>query len=287
MRLIDGLFENAPLGMLYHYTGFSSLLGMQRTKELWAGSIHYMNDTTELVYACDVIEELLAPQLAFAPQASPRSVFARELVQWISRLRGDTERSLFIFSLSEAGSLLSQWRSYTPHGKGVSIGISSETLRRVREAAGFRLGRCIYRKLEQQQLLQELYEMLWTSVQQPPFNGAPNLYEPVHANVFDRYANEIYQTLALIKHEAFSEEREWRLISPLHYDLANCEFRDGTSMLIPYIAISTAGVNPAFETVVLGPTPHRNLSLSSLFAFLSKHGLSRTTASSDIPYREW
>lgn len=287
MRLIDDLFENTPLGMLYHYTGFSSLLGMQRTKELWAGSIHYMNDTTELVYACDVIDELLAPQIAFAPHDSPESVFARELVQWISTLRGDTERSLFIFSLSEAGNLLSQWRSYTPHGKGLSIGIASATLRQIREAGGFRLGRCIYRKHEQQQLLQELYEMLWASAQKPPFNGVANLYDLVHVNIFERYANEIYQTLALIKHEAFSEEREWRLISPLHHDLANCEFRDGTSMLVPYVPISLSGVTPPFETVVLGPATHRDLSLNSLWAFLAKHGLSRTTATSDIPYREW
>lgn len=287
MRLIDDLFTNAPLGMLYHYTSFSSLLGMQRTRELWAGSIHYMNDASELVYACDVIDDLLAPQIAFGAQDSPRSIFAKELVQWISRLRGDTERNLFIFSLSEAADLLSQWRSYTPHGKGVCIGIASEALRLIREDAGFRLGRCVYRKPEQQQLLQELYEMLWASAQQAPFNGAANIYEPVYANIFDRYANEIYQTLALIKHEAFLEEQEWRLISPLNYDLANCEFREGGSMLIPYLPISLAAAAPPFEAVVLGPTPHRELSKNSLWAFLARHGVSRTTAISVIPYREW
>jgi hypothetical protein len=209
------------------------------------------------------------------------------MVEWIGQLRGDTNRSVFVFSLSESESLLSQWRSYTPHGKGVSIGFDSELLKSMGGSSGFRLAKCVYDAGEQLELLNDLFEKLWVTARQQPFNGRPYAPLPPHTNIFDLYASDIYQVLALIKHSAFREEKEWRLISPLHHDLANCEVRLGKSMFVPYLPIDLGDRNPTFSRVVLGPSPHRDLSMASLWAYLSKEKISSAVIDCKIPYREW
>lgn len=287
MRTINEHFAIPPSGPLFHYTGFDSLVGIQSSNAVWAGSIHYMNDAMELVSACDAIEELLAPLIAFGKDTDLRRDFARSMVEWIGRLRGDTNRSVFVFSLSESESLLSQWRSYTPHGKGVSIGFRPQLLHSMRDSSGFRLAKCVYDAAEQLALLNDLFEKLWETARQQPFNGKPYAPLPPNTNIFEMYASDIYQVLALIKHSAFREEQEWRLISPLHHDLANCEIRAGKSMFVPYLPIDLGAQKPTFARVVLGPTSHKELSMASLWAYLAKEKISSALTHCNIPYREW
>jgi hypothetical protein len=287
MRTIDQHFMTPPGGPLFHYTGFESLVGIQRSNAVWAGSIHYMNDAMEVLSACDAVDELLAPLIAFGEDSDLKRGFARAMVQWIGELRGDTTRSVFVFSLSESESLLSQWRSYTPHGKGVSIGFQPELLNSMCRSSGFRLAKCVYDIGGKLELLKDLFEKLWATATQQPFNGQPYAPLPPHTNIFNVYASDIYQVLALIKDNAFREEQEWRLISPLHDDLANCEVRVGKSMLVPYLSIGLGDQKPTFSRVILGPTPHKELSMASLWAYLSKKQVSSSVEHCNIPYREW
>src|SRR4029450_4455178 len=67
-----------------------------------------------------------------------------------------------------------------------------------------------------------------------------------------------------IKHPAFHEEREWRLISaPIPFGDDQWRVRAGRSMLIPYVPIALAPTDPylPIRDVVVGPTPHRELAI--------------------------
>jgi hypothetical protein len=79
------------------------------------------------------------------------------LDQLLERAENFSEWGVFIGSLSEEHDLLSQWRSYCPDG-GVSIGFVFDDLRRIAEAHGFRLMKCIYPEARKQELLKELIE---------------------------------------------------------------------------------------------------------------------------------
>ncbi len=288
MRQIDDHFVNRSPNTLYHYTGFSSLRGIVQGKSLWVGSVHYMNDAMELWQALDGIDYLLEPQIAFGG-SSPRTLFSHQFKRWIGKLRGDLDKTLFIFSLSEAESILSQWRSYTPHGKGVSIGFSRGIVDRLLDVHKFKLGKCVYDPNDQQALLHALVEKLWSTCQNGTHEifptGAPT--EIDYSPVFEKHASDIYQVLALVKNQAFEEEREWRLISPLHFDLANCDFREGESMMVPYLTVSLGKEQVKFDSVLLGPTPHSKLSVASLIAYLAKEGACTNVGHCEIPYREW
>jgi hypothetical protein len=58
-------------------------------------------------------------------------------------------------------------------------------------------------------------------------------------------------------------------------------------MFAPYLPIDVGMQKPTFARVVLGPTPHKELSTASLWAYLSKEQVSSALTHCNIPYREW
>lgn len=287
MNFLSPYFVAKPSVNLYHYTGFSSVVGMSKSKAIWATSIHYLNDAMELLAACEAIDWLLAPTKSFAREGDYLEV-VKQFSSWIDSTRTDTDQHLFIFSLSEADSQLSQWRSYTPHGKGVCLGFSPEQGAQMRQGAHAKLGKCMYEQQDQLKLLELLIAALWEILKEAPPPIRPrrhrvNAYSPF----FNSHALHIYQVLALIKHNSFSEEREWRIISGLYDSLDNCGILEGKSMFTPYIELHFPEEGPWFNSALLGPSPHRELSLTSLRAFMQNNSFCDNVEACEIPYREW
>jgi hypothetical protein len=289
MRDIPDLFASKPQGPLYHYTGIGSLLGISRTKSLWASNVYYMNDSKEVIHACDVLNGVLESLQIFDPN-EPEEDFLRQLKDWGESFRRETY-NLFVFSLSEEPSLLSQWRSYTPHGKGVSIGLSPETLKRLLQHGNVRLAKCIYEKGEQEDLLYSLIGMMLTTFKQkqPEIDITKAHPSQCYHPFLEEFRGDFLQVLSIIKHGAFREEKEWRLISSYYpnYTLPDIKFREGASMLVPYLELPLGENKPYFQEIILGPSPHERLSLSALSMFLSNQKLCNKTGICDIPYREW
>ena len=287
MNSLSPYFVPKPSVNLYHYTGFSSVVGMSKSKAIWATSIHYLNDAMELVAACEAIDWLLAPTKSFSREGKYLE-FVQQFSDWIDSTRTDTDQHLFIFSLSEADSQLSQWRSYTPHGKGICLGFSPEQVVQLAQGPHTKIGKCIYEQPDQLKLLELLISELWGNFGRhaavftvtKPSRGA---YWPF----FNAHALQIYQVLALIKHKSFSEEREWRIISGLYGNLDTCGIREGKSMFTPYIELHFPGEGPWFNSVMLGPSPHRELSLTTLRAFMQNNNFCDNVNVCGIPYREW
>lgn len=268
MRHLDHYFARPRHDALYHYTGISSLLGIAKGKCVWAGSVRYMNDSEELLHAFDRLEEVLNQRVSTSPPLNPRYDFERQMLRWVEEMRDATDLHLFTFSLSEVPSLLSQWRSYTPHGKGVSIGFGQQLLTRVTADGRFKLGKCLYEEEAQNGLLETLLDHLWMKCEATPSLQQKNHLAPAwrYYGIFKENQSDIYRALALIKHRSFAEECEWRLISQLFHGLEDCSFREGGTMLVPYkeIQLNDVVTEPLFLSLTIGPTPHTDLSLAAL-----------------------
>jgi hypothetical protein len=290
MQQIEQYFSQNVDSTLYHYTGVGSLMGMANTKCLWASNIYYMNDSKEIVHACNVLENVLRARLAFGNPESSETEFLKQFQNWVNFCR-TTTYDLFVFSLSEESSILSQWRSYTPHGKGVSIGFPKDLLDSVMQKSNLRIAKCIYKTHEQEQILSSLIEKLLRTFRQDESTINLTQAHPTQSYhpYLEKFRSEVLQVLAIIKHKAFEEEKEWRLISAYYpmYTIPAIKFREGASMLVPYIEIPLGESKPYFEKVILGPSPHQNLSMSALAKFLSNQNLCGRTENSVIPYREW
>jgi hypothetical protein len=108
--------------ILYHYTDANGLLGIVKSRELWATHILHLNDSSEYSHAVQVAAKqtkkgLLSAELTEAlKMLVPASTVNPEEVN-------ETAPCLpFVVSLSQNGDQLSQWRAYCPDGNGFSIG---------------------------------------------------------------------------------------------------------------------------------------------------------------------
>lgn len=289
MRTVESFFETEVTIPLYHYTGISSVLGIASSESLWASSISYMNDSKEIVHACEALENVLRPRFVFGQQDEEYK-FLTQLQSWVNSCK-NTAHTIFVFSLSAEPSLLSQWRSYTPHGKGVSLEFSPEKINFIAQSSGMKIARCVYETVEQEEIIGSLIEKLLVSFRQalPAIDTTKKHPDQCYYDFINKHTNDIFQVLSIIKHGAFREEKEWRLISQ-HFQKntdPSIKFREGASMLVPYIELSLGKSKPYFSNVILGPSSHQNISMSGLSMYMSNQGICQRITNCVIPYREW
>ncbi len=290
MRSIDSYFHDEVDKALYHYTDIDSIVGMAETNAIWASNVYFLNDSAEIVYACDVLEGVIKPRIVFGDNDDPEIAFLNQLKNWVTACKRNTY-NIFVFSLSEEPSLLSQWRSYTPHGRGVSAGFSQDSLSAIAKSSGVRIAKCLYERDEQEEIISSLIEKLLITFRRELPNIDTTKAHPTQCYhpFLEQFRGDVLQVLSIIKHREFREEKEWRLISRYYdnYTVPEIKFRKGASMLVPYVEFSLADMRPIFERVILGPSQHQNLSMSALSMFLSNKKLSHETVNCVIPYREW
>jgi hypothetical protein len=282
-----------PKKQLFHYTTIDGLIGIFKSKKIWATSAFHLNDKAELSLAARIFNEAIdevtkkmgfPPELALHPadyKEDVRKTFLRSLFG----LSGEARRqNIFLCSFSEAENQLSQWRAYCPGGYGFCIGFDYPQLEKQIERQKFILAKCIYKKDEQRQIVNR-YVM---EAIEPRLDGLndKNLITRMVASVV-----ELFSILPILKDISFSEEREWRLISVLQPDDRRVEFRAGRATLIPYYEFElTDEKNKTLpiKSIIVGPTPNEDESLQAVKTFLAQEGMSEQVAviSSKIPYRE-
>ncbi len=296
----DHLENQVSPEILYHYTSQSGLIGMLKTRSIWASKIHYLNDSREFALALDLARRELQRRMRVEP--SEGDLGRLKLLQdSIDTIRGV---NVCVCSFSELGDSLSQWRGYGGGKAGFSVGFSGEWFTRVKETLGFSLTPCIYDPEEQRRLIREaIDEILATNADAgsdywDPNRGYWDLDRPrtfvILPNAGKHFADRLAEIAPLVKHESFADEKEWRLVSqPISvYEL---EHRPGESMIIPYysIPIGSESEIESIREIVVGPTPHPDLSTDSVRSLitaagrLKTHGSIINTRTTRIPFRYW
>lgn len=286
MSVIEELLSAKPPAELYHYTSPEGLLGILTSGELWASKAIFMNDTAEFRLALDLAREEIESR-------SLSEDLERELLENVDSIRSV---NVFIGSFSEEGDLLSQWRGYCPPGAGYALGFTPQYLEEAAERSGqFYLGRCTYDRIEQIAVVRELVD---AAVERKPgteiADGAEGSREDrEHAMWKMSFQDALAFAAPLLKHERFSEEKEWRLISrPVDYHHAAFSHRPGKTHLLPYFRIALSddlAEHPvSLSRLVIGPTPHPELADDSIFSLFGARKLGHCPVSqSEIPFRAW
>jgi hypothetical protein len=225
---------------------------------------------------------------------STKTKLLTQFREWVSeRIAGGHMQ--FVVSFTANGNLLSQWRSYCTHGRGVSIGIRPEVICGAAVTQGFRVGKCIYDNNTQKEIVETIIIEVENLAERRGENTDPSKRHPSQSfhDVFEELEEELLRIAALLKHGKFNEEQEWRTVSPIisNYVKTPIKYREGRSMLIPYIEFSLRADGTdqiPLEHVYLGPTPSINNSMTSLSRYLSRYGANpaRGVTYCQIPYRE-
>lgn len=260
--------------ILYHYTSPAGLYGILESSSLWASNIHYLNDSKEFKQAIECAKTLFHTGIRESQSENKDDIIKR----FNGQLESISQISIHVASLSENGDSLSQWRGYCPTGGGYAAGFNHGRLSIMAEKQGFKLLPCAYTHSEHNSLLKPLIEPLFSV-------ALENLDQELNY-----FVNKFVQIAPMIKHNSFSEEREWRLISGVFAtNRPDWKVRIGRTMLIPYTEFNFGKENEsALCEVVVGPTPHHYLSGSSVSSALHKAKIKNWTVRySQSPFRDW
>jgi hypothetical protein len=247
--------------LLYHYTDVHGFKGIVESRELWATHIQYLNDTQEYHYAEDLANRVINEWYRASAEPAEHAILSR--LRFYPVLSMKVRLYVCMASFSEVGDALSQWRGYCPNGAGYSLGFVTQDLLGEAAKQGFSLARCLYDEESQREAITQALEAmrqlaLWIRALERP--GDRLMYRRLMRAWWDMFA----PLAPTIKHQAFRDEQEWRLISaPVPFEDARWRVRAGRSMLIPYLPITLALSSAALpiQDLVVGPTPHMELAM--------------------------
>lgn len=267
---------------LYHYTRVAGLIGILNDRAMRATSIHCLNDSTEYLYAFQLVSRMLERRKDDYPGLAGAVEDALQ-----TRLKTFPRQSRFVVCFSEEADSLSQWRSYAEQG-GVNLAFEFAALQDVAHATGFRLERCLYSEAEQDAGISGVLDRVIAEWRGPlskdPWPGR-------FVNTFlVRLRDDVASSL---KHRSFAHEKEWRLVTPLSVPSAgdHLKFLVGGPLVVPYLIVelAKAGAIP-LSGVKLGPVNADPLAKALIMDLLATHGC-RTAAShvtaSEVPYRRF
>lgn len=279
-------------GVLYHYTSHKSLRSIVEDRLLRISHVYYMNDANEIRYGAELFKTVVAER---QNEETDQTLvdFLIEFKDWLNQLIS-LPHYIFVFSLTEKGNLLSQWRAYTPSGAaGVSIGFSKEGLEKIAIQRGFELIKCLYDKKEQLGILKTELDAIVTKFIKnvPSINIAGKPPNPKYLSYCYQYSERLLKTFCRIKDPFFQEESEWRLVSKYYekYTDPQIKFREGRTTLVPFIEFPLTDIHSdgqLFEQVYVGPSPNFILAYSAIGSFLSNKKACKLTINSQSTLRE-
>jgi hypothetical protein len=290
--VVAELYQHKPVVPLFHYTSLGALLGIISDASLQATDVRFLSDAAELGHTGNILRNAIYARKTLDPFEDR---LLGQFEDWL-RHRLTNGNMLFVVCFTASGNLLSQWRSYTPPSKGISLGFAADKLSVCALNQDFRLARCVYQPGEQKQIAERLIEEVIAlahvrgETTDRSKRGPNDSFYPV----FEEIEDDVLRVAALLKHQAFHEEQEWRAISKIHtnYVVEPIQYREGKSTLVPYIKFTLPKDTDRridIAMAIIGPTPRGNNSLTSINNYLSKHGASPRlgTTYCGIPYRTW
>jgi hypothetical protein len=276
--------------ILYHYTTAKGLMGIIETQTLRATNAEFLNDAQELQFGRPQLRDALLEQAAeLNPEGSgvadenysdySRATVMRSAADHLAPGGPYAQRqyhSVYVACFCEKPDLLSQWRSYAAAG-GYAVGFRTAELRLVQPAEPGARTRGFEETAELIQVqygdaaVKDAARCVLQTVAPDPV-GSPG------AIGYARAQKVVLPALAGIKHAAFCEEREWRLV--VVTDQHEPSFRAGPLGVTPYIALRYP--NEAIAEVVIGPGPEQGLREQGVQLLV---GADVAVHSSDAPFR--
>jgi hypothetical protein len=280
-------------GPFFHYTNQPGLRGIIETKSLWFTDIFCLNDSTELNYALNLIQEELDKRMGEADKDSA----GHETLQFLKTncdyqeiLRtSQNEVSLYVFSMTTESDDLSQWRAYGDNGVGYCIEFD---LPKLLDNVGKRGGRNIitaelaYNDAEQRLRIGKIIDDEYRRSLATFF--MPNRKDGLDG-VIDYFRKKLFLAAIRIKHPKFEAENEVRLVilEDKKEKKLPLKFRLGTTMMIPYLDVGIADENDKMpiNCIIIGPTSRQTLSEMVVRDLLRANSIECDVVPSKIPYR--
>lgn len=268
-----------PTKQLCHYTSQNGLMGILKSKAMYATDAAYLNDSQEVIYAVNVAKKY------FQKRRLKEQVEMNDILEKTESLAASLP--VYVASFSEEPDLLSQWRGCCSEGSGFALCVSPERMLALAQTHDWEFFKCIYDEDAQFEVLKR--------IEQEAVGDSP-LKQSFSISVVFGLLLLFFATV--FKHPKFKEESEWRAIkrtggTPFVLPRTPTippQVRPGRSTLIPYIPFPLTVKDAPVELagLVVGPTPHPALAVRAAKSLLNQNQvICPEIRLSEIPFRNW
>jgi hypothetical protein len=274
---------------LYHYGQAQGLLSILDSQCLWATDAHYLNDASELRYTTDIMRDAVE-----AMAAETASTVVRAFLAGLPPGMGEGgQRPVYTVSFSEEGDILSQWRAYAGT-TGYALGLATRWWDMIavldtdpaRRPGPLRLRKVLYGEEEQRRLLRTWLDPVCAALAEASVQfGEAATLQTVQPRLRQHVTDLLRLLSPCLKHPAFAEEREWRLIYMPDTTQEDggaarhaVRFRPAAIGLVPYVPLSLPANDGPYKgrlpvtQVYYGPSEHPDLVARALAMLLETHG---------------
>jgi hypothetical protein len=296
--------------VLYQYTNETGMKGILESKTFWATHFRYLNDDKEIVYADEMMSEILDARIG-------KNALLDEIYHIVlGKDYGDPsvnkawDYDLFVISFSQEHDDLNQWRAYGDDGKGYAIGIRPWDLKhkihdsivlshKEKELCFIKVS---YDEDEQRQLILEVVEKAEEVILRESQSLNDNDLKLFPAIAARELSTVIWQFVVFYKHRGFKGEHEWRVVKTrwgrnvmkgINNDaMQGVKYRTRNIIQVPYLELDFTSRDYAnllpIDTIYLGPKLRNTNAQFELEQYLLSLGYDKNMPDiriSDIPYR--
>lgn len=267
--------KKATQPIVYHYTNGHGLKGIIESKTIWATHIGFMNDTREYREAVGLLSKLATARIETGTLQQTAAETVLKLAEATNRaLTADNFFPWFVSCFSECKDDLAQWRGYSERDSRFALGMELNHIGALayhlsqpgenRFRYRIHLVPAIYEQAEKEKILGMLIDFIIAQYPKDEIEARPEDKDQFRKDWLSHFASLASVIAATTKDDAFSQEREWRLIV-MPMEFSDIKYRNRGSLLSPYIEIPLAAINyksddkeyahPVRECWI-GPSPH-------------------------------
>jgi hypothetical protein len=241
---------------VFHYTSLPAALEIVASKQLWCSNTRYSNDPSEADYGQKLIEQVIRRDPHFRLSG---------LLQTIRQTES------YATSFSADPDLLPQWRAYCLNGRGVAVGVGTDTLLKRKALI---LMRVEYSRLGQFALVRSMLDVFRPAVLAAAGNRARL------GQLLERLALGLIVVRAALKNRYYESEHEYRLVDAVpnnpYARAADIKFRATLTAVVPYLIAdlthsSSEARREPIEEVRVGPCLSYQLVASAFELYCHKH----------------
>lgn len=196
-----------------HYTSLEAFYNIMDTGRLRFTSAKSTNDPSEFLFGKEIVDRALEEII---PELNARD---QQVVSECKTDLPNRDFRAFVFCMSEAleneeaVGELSQWRLYGGDGRGIALvfDVSDSIRRSLMETQGSIPRKVIYGEEEGLALVKDEIKAYFAGIGQLPKSELDQLYRENMTNA-GYLGNRLFWLPSVIKHKAYSHEREVRLI---------------------------------------------------------------------------
>jgi hypothetical protein len=259
---------------VYHYTTAAGLFGILNKKAIFLSDRNFLNDRTEIVHGRATATEFIRRDIKGGDDTDSNAL----LEKTCDLINLDDDARHFIFSMSERGDDLSQWRGYANDGDGYTIGFNPRTMRQASmgRAAPFGFNRVSYSKTQFSSLVTRIRKQFLENYE----TGADI------DNFASCFGGAVEGASCYHKHNSFRYEREWRMVTFAYPEYSEVSVRESSGRITPFVemALKTDKYEILIKEIGIGPAVRNPNAVTAIRDLCRLHKIDAEIYNASTPF---